>query len=668
MADRKMKFTLDFLAKTAGLKDAGDLLDRLGDELDDSVDGGKRLTAAMRLAADHIEADLAQTRAMAQRLGEALGPELSASMGSARLDQFAANLRQAGMSADQLDENIDDVADAVRRMDAASASVDNFDGSMRRAADTTDRTGSVVANFAGNAAQELPGVTSAMGPLNMAIGQFAEYAMEGGIGLKQFAGAAGGLAVVSAGLALLSHHMESAAEKERRIAERAAEVADALDEQATKTYELAAANATAEGSLDGLTLASVALNKAVTLTGDAGETLTESLGALGMSADQGLEAITRMKTGSREFIVELLRTSGAIKEDANGLVDWAEVYGEMIDRLDDPGELRGTTLLKGEALAVVEAIEALQDVAEETDLQQITNEFLDNKAAASEAGRSLVLLAEANTGLSRTVDALSVYNEFNRLLGESDAATRDAVLGTSEYSDSLDAARKGLDDFQAAQDAAREALQEHRDALLDAIDDTYNYESASIDLADSVADLAAKQAEVDAILADSSKTDAEKAAALRDLRRQQISTAEGALEAARAFAESKGATDGSITSARLQIEELRRQKVLFPELTGAIDGYIARLRAIPGVVNTSVQVNGAPNGTRLGAARVAAAADGRGSDVAGAPTSGRSTGGLNLTINVTPGGSGSPADYGAAVADAITRWWNDGGRAAWMAA
>lgn len=619
MADRKMKFTLDFLAKTAGLKDAGDLLDRLGDELDDSVDGGKRLTAAMRLAADHIEADLAQTRAMAQRLGEALGPELSASMGSARLDQFAANLRQAGMSADQLDENIDDVADAVRRMDAASASVDNFDGSMRRAADTTDRTGSVVANFAGNAAQELPVVSGAMGPLNVAIGQFAEYAAEGDIKLSSLAKQAGPLLGVAVALAYANNQLDLLKAKDAFRSELVESYGDVIDEAGDAVANLSA-HLREAGKV-----AVTTWGNAANPWADATKDITAGLLEAGLTVDQFAELVEGGTPKIRAWVDAQQAAGHAIPLDVmRALNEHMTAYDAAVEA--------GATSAAFFARTQADVNEAVGEFVRKKDpIAQFTAEF--NRMAAAMAA-----------------DVAPSVNDVDTVAKGLNITTEEAIDLAAEYADTLrDKEAAAADQVTQAVRSADEALQEYRDTLLDAIDDTYDYESASIDLADSVADLAAKQAEVDAILADSSKTDAEKAAALRDLRRQQISTAEGALETARAFAASKGATDGSITSARLQIEELRRQKELFPELAGVIDGYIAKLRAIPGVINTSVAINGGsmPGTTPTGGG---GKYDPRVESVQG----GRS--GLNLTINVTPGGSGTPADYGAAVADAITRW------------
>lgn len=658
-----MKFTLDFLAKTAGLKNSAELLEQIGDEFDDTVDGGKKLAAAMRVTADRIETDLEQTRKIAERLGNSLGPELSQKMGQARLDDWAVKIRQAGVSADDLDGSIDDITDSIKRMDAASDSLDTFDTKMRQVGDSTERTGSVTANYLGNAAQEIPGVTGAFGPLNMAIGQFVEYAAEGGISFGKFVKAGVGIAGVSVALGLLNAAMESNAEKQRRMEQRAEEVGDALEEQTRKAYELAAANAAAGGSLDGLALASRALNQAIVLTGANGEKLTESLGALGMSADDGLASVARMRSETSEFIEELVRGTGAFKgyeAQVAGIIARSDEWGNLVDSLGWEAANENIPKVTEAQLELIKAIEGVQDAAEETDLQASTKQFLDNAVAASEAGRELVLLAEKNTGVSRSVDGLLIYNEFNRLLADSDALTRDAILGTDEYGTSLGQARSAIADFKSAMDAANEAVREQSEALADAIDGTYDYEKASLDLADSVAGLAEKQAETNAILNDGTKSDAEKAAALRDLRRAEISSAEGALEAARAYAVEQGAVEGSPAFYAAQRDALEQMKAKYPELTGAIDAYIAKLNAIPAVKNTTISASFSGSSGSSGGSKSTPGP----MKLEGLDGPSRSAATFNVSVNVNGVITGS--QVGREIADALTRWFADGGTAGWV--
>lgn len=225
-----MKFTLDFLAKTAGLKDAAELSDKLGDSLDDTADSGKLLAAAMRVAADKIEADMEGTRQIADRLGNALGPDLAAKLGQSGLDDMARKFQSAGLSVADVDRNIDELADGVRRLDDVAGAAQGIDKSMQDVTKTTDNSRSVMANFTGNAMQEIPGVSGAMGPLNMAIGQFAEYAAEGNIQLGKMAQMAGPMAGVVVALELVKKYMKEVAEVKAWRKDQVDEFVDSLKE------------------------------------------------------------------------------------------------------------------------------------------------------------------------------------------------------------------------------------------------------------------------------------------------------------------------------------------------------------------------------------------------------------------------------------------------------
>lgn len=471
MADRNMKFTLDFLAKTAGLKNATELLEQMGDEFDDTVDGGKKLAAAMRVVADRVEADLEQTRKVAESLGNALGPELSQKIGQGRLDQFATNLRAAGLSAEQVDQNIDDIADSVRRLDAATNTADDLGASMHRVASETDQSRNVMANFAGNAAQELPGVAGAFGPLNMAISQFTEYAADGNIKLKNLAGMGAGIGVVSLAMYGLQKHAEKvkkAIEGVSDAAERASRVSDqmALQELAQSMVDLTAAG-----------------------------------------------------------------------EDATQTFD---TYAQT--NLEGAKRVRDLAIQQGMAQGVIDGL---------------TDAILREEAARKQQTET--------------------EHKYGDVLSDSTDATYDSV-------DALTAQDKALRENE-------QAIKDQADAIRESLDATFDYEEATLATADAVDDLRAQEAETNAVLNDGTATAEEKAAALRDLRSAQIDTAKAAFDQAAAFAAEKGATAGSKDEAQLMIGQLQLLADQYPELRSEIDLYIAKLKQIPGVINTNINVN-----------------------------------------------------------------------------
>lgn len=211
MADKNLKFTLDFIAKTAGLKDSAQLAEKLGAKLDDSSDSADALAKVMAATADKLEAELKETTQIAELLGNALGPEMAAKIGQANLDKIAGEFRAAGLDAKGAEEKIDQLADGVRRLDQVADSAGTLDTKIKDVGKSTDQSRSVMANFTGNAIQELPGMTGMFGPLNMAVGQFGEYAAEGNIKLGQMAQMAGPMLGVTVAMKLLTDYMKQVA-------------------------------------------------------------------------------------------------------------------------------------------------------------------------------------------------------------------------------------------------------------------------------------------------------------------------------------------------------------------------------------------------------------------------------------------------------------------------
>ena len=240
MADDRLRFILDFVAQTAGLKNAQELAEQLGTELTDAEDAGKQMAAALKAAADKADRELAETVALADKLGQALGPELTARV---NVDEIASKMRQVGMTTADVEANIDDFRSSLTQMantaDQAKARMGDLDDGVRRVGDSTDRSRSVMANFTGNAMQELPMLSGAFGPLNMAIGQFAEYGAEGNISLKNMAAQAGPMAGIGAAIWYANNQLEIMKKKDAFHAERVKAYREAIEKSGDAVGNLA---------------------------------------------------------------------------------------------------------------------------------------------------------------------------------------------------------------------------------------------------------------------------------------------------------------------------------------------------------------------------------------------------------------------------------------------
>lgn len=343
MAD-SLRFVLDFAAKTAGLKDAAALADLLGDELDDTTDAGKAMAAALAAAAAKAEKDLADTVEMADKLGAALGPELSGKM---NLDQIAADMRAVGMTTEQVDANIDSFRASLSQMantaDQAKARMGDLDNGVRRVGDSTDRSRSVMANFTGNAMQEIPGLTGAFGPLNMAIGQFAEYGAEGNINLKSMAGQVGPMAGIGAAIWYATKQMERMAKTNAFHSERVKGYQEAIEESGDAVANLAD-HLREVGKVEAETLAVNHGNPWADATVD----ITDGLRKAGLTVDQYAQLVVQ-GTEAQKAWGDQMRASGADAQEVFGiqvaLADASDDYTKAAANAARSAQFFGKTLM-----------------------------------------------------------------------------------------------------------------------------------------------------------------------------------------------------------------------------------------------------------------------------------------------------------------------------------
>lgn len=228
----KFSQTLSKSLQSAGA-DARKAFAQVEQGANESSTAAQRLAAAIGKTATKLDADLMASKAAADALGRALGPEFAAKVGQNGLNRLVTDLNRAGVSIKEITAEADVLAAAIKQVDDVnlkhvSAEADMLRGSMNGVAASADRSRGVFANFAGNAAQEIPGVANALGPLNVAIGQFAEYATEGGISLKNFVKALGPIAVISGGLLLVKGAMQATKEQAELAAARIETVRDAI--------------------------------------------------------------------------------------------------------------------------------------------------------------------------------------------------------------------------------------------------------------------------------------------------------------------------------------------------------------------------------------------------------------------------------------------------------
>lgn len=199
----------------------------------DSSTAAQRLAASISNAADKIDRDLKATQVAADALGRALGPGLAQKLGKSGLDRLITDLRRTGLTLEQITTDADVLALALNkldnvRVDNAVKDVDRLSTAVNKTATAADRSTGVFANFAGNAAQEIPVVAAAMGPLNVAIGQFTEYAAEGNISLAGLKAVVGPIAIVTTAMTVLKGVIGANAEQAKLFKDNVDVVVKAL--------------------------------------------------------------------------------------------------------------------------------------------------------------------------------------------------------------------------------------------------------------------------------------------------------------------------------------------------------------------------------------------------------------------------------------------------------
>ena len=430
MAGKKLQLDVDIATKQAqkNLKDAAAQAKKLGDELDDTESAGKKMARALNAVADDIDQEFTRAQAAAEKLGNALGPEFAADAerGEMAIMEIVANLRAAGLAYDDIEADAEELAVAIKRLDQTGSNLDglkngadNIEAGFRRVGAEADNTRSVVANFTGNAVQELPMLADAIGPLNMAIGQFGEYAAEGNIRLKNFIAAGAGLAVVSLAVSAIGDYFAGIAKSKAFNKDRVQTFTAALREAGDEAENLADA-----------------MSPDQTISWDSGTgsiiDMTAALARAGVSAGEFFQIIEGGRPAIDEWKASALAAS-------DGSADW----GKLVDAIAATMVQNMDAVSAAEARAAAEAFVYGEEI-EETG---------DKTAGAAKQIKDL------KSGIDRLHDALDDRSAFDTWIQAQNEAKWAAV-------EAWKAAEEGAEDASDKQAAYQSAVRESIDASL----------------------------------------------------------------------------------------------------------------------------------------------------------------------------------------------------------
>lgn len=538
---------------------------QLEGDLDDTRTAAQQVADAIDAATDQLVDDLQASERATAALAQALGPDLAAKIGQGGIDEFIADLKRAGLTFQDIEGDADRFAQSLKRIDEVTPKVAQLDGELNKVRATTDNSRSVMANFTGNALQELPGVSSAMGPLNVALGQFAEYAVDGNIKLGSFLKTAGGIGAAAVALGLLAEAASLSSRKQAELDERSGQVADTLDGIVEQSVEF-------EQATVDLSDSSAVLSQALLDSGDSGEKLRQALGALETSGDQAFDVLDDLNNGPwDETFRGLAESAGVAQGDISDLIQAAVgVYGpEESDAMDAVAEKYRT---------VFDAMQDIAAVRQDFDLSGIATEFLNAQVSAGGAQAELVRTAEALKGVTREGDPVAVARAFIELAGGINETKR----ATEEYQEKVALAKRTQELFA---DALVESINQHRRL----VGQLWGVERATIATEDAYADLTTQQSEWGDGVGDNADE-------LRDLRDAQIGVAEQVVDLTLKELEAQGINADSVEGAQAQIDKLKVLQEKYPLVADELQKYIDALYRVPGTVNTNLTINGRPVG------------------------------------------------------------------------
>jgi hypothetical protein len=386
---------------------------------------------------------------------------------------------------------LDAVEDALARIDTTvTPSVGSPDvtgaqtelGKVRGSMDgVSDSSRSVFANFAGNAASELPGVAGAFGPLNMAIGQFVEYGSEGNINMKGLLKVAGPMAALGVGFGIISGHMDSIAKKKAFNEKQVDAYAEAIGKVgagveaanlALRDTEELIGILPSEGLLGGLFGQSdevdvaeklagygVALDDVARIIADTGPQMERMwIGASG----EGIEA-----TESVHAFGDALIAAGVPAEDVGEIVEvlaqQQDAFGEATERSSQMAAYFATDI-EGANAALDAFTESTDPIATMPETWQTLANAIKDGTIATEAG--VDAFNEIKAAFPEMSDA-EVFQHATELLEEQEQAAADSAAAMAEQKEAAtEAAEVMRDEYVAALEETAEQLEENI-ALLD---------------------------------------------------------------------------------------------------------------------------------------------------------------------------------------------------------
>lgn len=201
----EVKFTGDAKGLKSSAREAGTAVEDMADDVESA---GKQMARALEQSAADMIREIDETADAVKAIEAALdGVDMDP-------QQIVADLKKLGLSANDVEAEAEQLVAALKSVDdvkihAASKGFDDLDKALGRV-DDNGRAASTAIGGIGNTVSELPGV-GALGGMAESMGQLAEGALEGDIGLKSLVATGLGLGAVALIAKGITGHFEKIA-------------------------------------------------------------------------------------------------------------------------------------------------------------------------------------------------------------------------------------------------------------------------------------------------------------------------------------------------------------------------------------------------------------------------------------------------------------------------
>jgi hypothetical protein len=247
VADQKLKYTVDVDTGSAvrDLDKLGDAGEKAGKQIaegfDDAASKSKQAIQALSAQLDKVEAD---AKGAAEAVS-AIKANLTIDVDDSKVAAFASDIRnKMGVAFDDITADAKQFADVLERgvnMDRTKGELRGVGDELEHVRGESDQSRSVLANLAGNAAQDLGELGGVVGTLGVGVGQLAEYAVDGNIALRSLAGVAGPMAALSVATLAVQNAMQNMAATKAFNADQIKGFSDAVAELGDSSLALRSA-------------------------------------------------------------------------------------------------------------------------------------------------------------------------------------------------------------------------------------------------------------------------------------------------------------------------------------------------------------------------------------------------------------------------------------------